>query len=126
MADPSKNARSFTASRTPTAANRIFVGPALIAIGAPLLVAASVPTLDANKGVELVNAAPSDFRAILAVMFLLLFIQTMERWWAGFRANKTADKFAVAADKLSDAVGAMTAAQTQLALEVRDITRDRK
>lgn len=84
-----------------------------------------VPTLDMAKGVELVNAAPSDFRAILAAMLVLLFVQTLERWWAGFRAGKSNDKAAAAADKLSYAVNTMAAAQTQLAIEVRELARNR-
>ncbi len=55
--------------------------------------APSMPTLDLNKGVELINAAPSDWRAGLVVLFLLLIVQTIERYWLGFRTSKTFEKY---------------------------------
>lgn len=87
--------------------------------------APTLPTLDQVNEAGRVLATLNDVRVFVFALMFLLFLQTLERWWAGFRAGKTADKFAVAADKLSDAVNAMAAAQAQLALEVRELTRGR-
>lgn len=98
------------------------------ALTLPLLLAASgpsVPTLGQVNEAGRVLATLNDVRVFVFALMFLLFLQTVERWWAGFRAGKTADKFAGAADKLSDAVNAMAAAQAQLALEVRDLTKGR-
>lgn len=88
--------------------------------------APSAPTLDQVNEAGRVLATLNDVRVFVFALMFLLFLQTLERWWAGFRAGKTAEKFATAADKLSDAVNTMAAAQAQLALEVRELARNRK
>lgn len=96
--------------------------PAL-ALALPLLVAASAPSLDVNRGVELVNAAPSDFRAILAVMFLLLVGQGIQSWWSNFRATKAAErgleKIAASTDKLADTLAAMASGNVSTTAALR-------
>lgn len=79
-----------------------------------------------------VLATLNDWRAIIFVLIILLFLQTGERWWAGFRASRTADKFAEGAAKLAKSIDTLSASQavssvqvqaelSRLTIEVRDL-----
>ena len=91
----------------------------MIPAGVLAVSAIAPPSIDAAKSLELVNAAPSDFRAILAAMIVLLFVQTVERWWAGFRAGNTAQKFATASEKMIEAITTLGSGHAATAFELR-------
>lgn len=83
-----------------------------------LTAASSPPSVDINEAGRTL-ATLNDWRAMIFVVLVLLFLQTAERWWAGFRASRTADKFAEGAAALAKSIDTLSASQAVSSVQMQ-------